>query len=204
MLRGELHPNFISWSICNVNRPLLVLIRVLNTFMLLAAIGLSVLFMIMDWPKPLRAVTGPLWVMGFCGLIASASGMCMFLHFKNRKQLRPWEQPTDIETESFRRSKRHLRKNTADSVMSFVDPLRKESLQTFGPRNDFSEEDWVATYDKKSWVSKIFDPTVPIENRHVIVLQDGVIAGSILWGTLLGVAVTAGLVFLPSLKEILR
>ncbi|CAI4217278.1 unnamed protein product [Parascedosporium putredinis] len=203
VLRGELHPNFIHWSISNSNRALMFLIRGANTFMLLQ-----------PWPSTSSSSS---WT----GLGSGASSPVRCGSWRSvASSRRPaacacfctsrigsscaWEQPSDIETESFRKSKRHLRKNTADSVMSFVDPLRKASLQSLGGKNDFSDEEWVSKYENKSVFARITDSTVPIQNRHVIVLQDGVIAGSMLWGTLLGVGITVGLIFVPSIPDMFR
>ena len=124
----------------------------------------------------------------------------MVLHLKGRRQLRPWEQGAELESGTL--SKRHLRKNTSESVLSYIDPLRKASLQTLGPKNEFWDEEWVRAYEKKWLYRRVVDGTVAVQNRHLTVLQDAVVAGSILWGSLIALLLTAGSVFVPELGMI--
>ena len=197
MLRGRLHPNFISWSISNSNRPLVIATRLLAALLLLLAAGLDAFLVLTDWSRLWRLACAPLWFTAFCGLIASASGLCMALHIRGRRQLRPWEQGVDLERGT--RYRRHVRKKTSESA---VDPLRKPSLQTLGPKNEFWDEEWVRTYERKWLFRRVFDGTVVVQNRHLAVLQDAVVAGSVLWGALIALLLTAGSVFVPELGMI--
>ena len=89
--------------------------------------------------------------------------------------------------------------NTGESAFSWVDPLRKANLKTMGPRNEFWDEEWVGAYEGKWLFSRVFDGTVAVRNRHLSVLQDAVVAGSVLWGALIALLLTAGSVFVPEL-----
>ncbi|KAL2112590.1 hypothetical protein VUR80DRAFT_7015 [Thermomyces stellatus] len=197
MLRGRLHPNFISWSISNSNRPLVITTRLLTVLLLLVTVGLDAFLILTELSRLWRLVCAPLWFTAFCGLIASGSGLCLVLHIKGRRQLRPWEQGGELESGTF--SKRHMRKNTGESVLSYVDPLRKPSLQTLGPKNEFWDEEWVRAYEKKWLYRRVVDGTVAVQNRHLAVMQDAVVAGSVLWGSLIALLLTAGSVFAPEL-----
>lgn len=199
MLRGRLHPNFISWSISNSNRPLVIATRLLAASLLLLTAGLDAFLIVTDLSRLWRLACAPLWFTAFCGLIASASGLCMALHVKGRRQLRPWEQGVDLEGGT---GKRHLRKNTGESVLSHVDPLRKPSLQTLGPKNEFWDEEWVRAYERKWLHRRVLDGTVAVQNRQLGVLQNAVVAGSVLWGSLIALLLTAGSVFVPELGMI--
>ena len=201
MLRGRLHPNFISWSISNSNRPLVIATRLLTVLILLLAVGLNAFLILTDWSRLWRLACAPLWFTAFCGLIASGSGLCMALHLKGRRQLRPWEQGADLEGGGGL-SRRHVRKKTSESVLSYVDPLRKQSMQTLGPKNEFWDEEWVRAYEKKWLFRRVVDGTVAVQNRQLSVLQDAVVAGSILWGSLIALLLTAGSIFVPELGMI--
>lgn len=200
MLRGRLHPNFISWSISNSNRPLVLATRLLAALFLVLAFGLDAFLILTDWSRFWRLVCAPLWLTAFCAIIASGSGLCMVLHLRNRRQLRPWEQGADdLEDGGGHLSKRHLRKDTSESGLSYIDPLRKPSLQALGPRNEFWDDDWVAAYARKWLFRRVLDGTTAVQNRHIAVLQDAVVAGSVLWGSLIAMLLTAGSLFVPAL-----
>ncbi|SPO03443.1 uncharacterized protein DNG_06126 [Cephalotrichum gorgonifer] len=205
MLRGRLHPNFISWSISNSNRPLVIASRLLSVLLLLLAAGLDAFLILTDWSRLWRLTCLPLFFTAFCVIIASGSGLSLALHLRGARQLRPWEQAADVEAAAAAAgySKKHLRKNTGDSVLSFdADPLRKGSLRPLGPKNDFWDEEWVRVYEKKWLFRRVLDGTVPVQNRHVSVLQDAVVAGSVLWGSLIAILLTAGSIFVPALGYI--
>ena len=146
----------------------------------------------------------------------------MVLHFKNVRQLRPWEQEHDEEddthqdntipklsTDSRERTPSpggHSRKNNSVSstASSRLDPLRKESLQTFGPRNDYTREDsWRVAYRKKGVLDKMFDETVPVQNRALRMLQDRTVFFAVLWGGVGASVLTVGSLFIPARNLIL-
>lgn len=199
MLRGRLHPNFISWSISNSNRPRVIATRLLAALLLLT-LALGAFLILTDWSRFWRLVCAPLWFTAFCTMIASGSGVCMVLHLKHERQLRPWEQATDLESSTLRG---HMRKNTSESSLSYVDPLRKPSLRALGPKNEFWDEEWVRAYGKKWFFRRVFDGTTAVQDRRVRVLQDAVVAGSVLWGAVVAVLLTAGSMFVPELGIIL-
>lgn len=196
MLRGRLHPNFISWSISNCNRPLVIATRLLAALLLVVTLALDAFLIVTDWSRLWRLVCAPLWFTAFCAMIASGSGLCMVLHLKNKRQLRPWEQAADLESATPRG---HKRKNTSESSLSYVDPLRKGSLRALGQKNEFWDEEWVGAYGKKWLFRRVFDGTAAVQDRRVRVLQDAVVAGSVLWGAVVAVLLTAGPIFVPAL-----
>lgn len=196
MLRGRLHPNFISWSISNSNRPRVIATRVLGALLLIVTLGLDAFLMMTGWSRFWRLVCAPLWFTAFCPMVASGSGVCMALHLKSKRQLRPWEQAADLESATLRG---RMRKNTSESTLSYVDPLRKESLRALGPKNEFWDEEWVRAYGRKWLFRRVFDGTTAVQDRRVRVLQDAVVAGSVLWGAVVAVLLTAGSMIVPAL-----
>lgn len=95
-----------------------------------------------------------------------------------------------------------MRKNTSESTLSYVDPLRKGSLRALGPKNEFWDEEWVRAYGRKWLFRRVFDGTVEVQDRRVRVLQDAVVAGSVLWGAVVAVLLTAGSMIVPALGVI--
>ncbi|KAK3683997.1 hypothetical protein B0T22DRAFT_538968 [Podospora appendiculata] len=93
--------------------------------------------------------------------------------------------------------------STTTSITSttsrIVDPLRKTSLQTFGPRNDYAQEEaWAASYQRKTVLAKIFDETAPVQNESLRLLQDRTIFFAVLLGGLGATALTVGSLFAPA------
>lgn len=98
----------------------------------------------------------------------------------------------------------HRRKDTTSSSVtavssssSRVDPLRKASLQVFGPKNEFDTEPWVAGYKRKAWLRKVFDETVPVQSKALLMMQDRVVFSAFLWAGLVATGLTVVSLFIP-------
>jgi hypothetical protein len=203
VLRGRLYPNFIQWSISNSNRPLVIFLRLLSGLLFFLGVGLEALFVLSSWSPLWRISSFPLFFGAFAIMITSASGMCLLLHFTTKRQLRPWEQASDLEEGRMKMSSEKNAKYLdheilRDMRMGSVDPLRKASLQTFGPKNEFADEEWVAAYEKKWLFRRIVDVSVRNHNNYIRVLQNSVVASAVLWGGLIAVALCASCYFIPS------
>jgi len=197
------------------------------------------------------------WWPGVTVLLAALRGVCVVLHWRYTRQLRPWEQDNDLDNGSrtgehivynhggqvdieddegdttpfkekacpisgvvdavvvtAKKHHHHSRKNTQASSVSLssigslgADPLRKTSMQFFGPRNyDTTDEEawrWQGVYEKKSIVEKIFCPRngngcVPVQNSSVRLVQDKVVLFAVIWGGVVSAAMTVGSLFIPS------
>jgi hypothetical protein len=96
-LRGQSHPNFIRWSICNGNKPRVVFVRAMAfshvIFGFLIAIPLTLSRASRWW----RIFAAPVWWFGLSGLIAAYRGVCVILHKGHGRHLRPWEQDIDSD-----------------------------------------------------------------------------------------------------------
>ncbi|KAL2147853.1 hypothetical protein VTI28DRAFT_3331 [Corynascus sepedonium] len=175
-----------------------------------------------------RAVCVVLWWPGLTVLVAAARGVCIVLRARGRaRQVRPWEghdvldwagisgdgvgggeEKSDFGLEGRRGEeawREHKRAGTEDSAFSLassaasmLDPLRKPSLQVFGPANDYSGEPWSTRYDAKSVWSKVFDETVVVQNKALVMWQDRTILFAFLWGGAGAVALTVISLFVPS------
>lgn len=175
-----------------------------------------------------RALCVVLWWPGLTVLVAAARGVCIVLLARGRaRQVRPWEdhdvldwagisgdgvgggeEKSDFGLEGRRGEeawREHKRAGTEDSAFSLassaasmLDPLRKPSLQVFGPANDYSGEPWSTRYDAKSVWSKVFDETVVVQNKALVMWQDRTILFAFLWGGAGAAALTVISLFVPS------
>ncbi|KAM0276876.1 hypothetical protein ACHAQH_006294 [Verticillium albo-atrum] len=204
LLRGHLHPNFIRSSIANTNRPTTHVLR-LSAWLLLmlgfcAAAALNLCTARYALSRYWRLAPFALWAPGFAILVAAADGLSLSLYFAGRRQLRPWEaQPTPSELEDASwRGRRATRRATAAAAPMGGDPLRKPSLRTFGPGNEFRSEGWVRAYAKTALWWRIFETTRPVGEGEVRVLQDGVVIAAFIWAFVLAGGLAAGSVFVPA------
>ncbi|KAK3293257.1 uncharacterized protein B0H64DRAFT_476820 [Chaetomium fimeti] len=88
--------------------------------------------------------------------------------------------------------------SSASSTASRVDPLRKPSLQVFGPANEYAGEAWRAEYEAKGVVNRVFDETVVVQNKALKMWQDRTIFVALLWGGAGAAALTVVSLFVPS------
>ncbi len=220
-LRSHSHPNFIRWTRSNGSHSRIIFLRLLGALLVLLGLALDTVLILSRQTHYLRILCILLWWPGLTVLIAACKSLCVVLHFHGARQLRPWElfsdadqdleQTTDDDASSISNLKQkekspfyhHSRKDTQSSLSSSLnnnrgaDPLRKTSLQTFGPKNDYSREPWVATYRRTSIFQRIFGETAVVRNHALRLLQDRAIFFSILWGGLMASTLTAASLFAP-------
>ncbi|KAF2773586.1 hypothetical protein EJ03DRAFT_347562 [Teratosphaeria nubilosa] len=166
-LRKQAHPNFIRWTICNGNRPRVVFARGLGVFGIIAGLIADLLITLSHASRPWRVLPFILWFIGIATLIAAWKGMCVVLHGLHHRHLRPWElfsdEPDDMMDEQ-RRSQ---------------DTLVNDS------RNSFEDEPWIAKYDKRNIIRKVFDRQIWIQEPALRQIQDTIFLQAVLAGFIL-------------------
>ena len=95
----------------------------------------------------------------------------------HHRHLRPWELFADED----------------DS--SSVYELKKGSFDSLGSTNSYEDEPWVAKYDKRNVIRKVFDREVWIQEPALRQIQDTIFLQSIL-GAILGTAIFMA-IFIP-------
>ncbi|KAI0137244.1 hypothetical protein BJ170DRAFT_678095 [Xylariales sp. AK1849] len=204
VLRGQSHPNFIKWSLSNCNRPRVVLVWGLSAILILLGFVLATLLVLSSLSPYLRLLATPLWCLGFSKSIAARHGICVILHFNAKRNLRPWEQFEDEEMaggnkEARKGAHKHKRSDADSSITSSrLDPLRKQSLQSFGSANSFESEPWVGIYHERPVWKRIFDVTILAQNRPLRAMQDRIVLKAALCGSFGASALGLGSVFIPS------
>ncbi|MCJ1289016.1 hypothetical protein MMC34_000548 [Xylographa carneopallida] len=176
-LRHQAHPNFIRWSICNGNRPRVIFARGLGIGGIVAGIITALLITLSGASRGWRAISAIGFMIGIATLIAAWKGMCVVLHGMHHRHLRPWELFAEED----------------DS--SSVYELKKGSFDSLGSTNSYEDEPWVAKYDKRNIIRKIFDREVWIQEPALRQIQDTIFLQSIL-GAVLGTAIFMA-IFVP-------
>ncbi|KAI5846150.1 hypothetical protein BZA05DRAFT_407083 [Tricharina praecox] len=154
LLRFQSHPNFVRWSICNGNKPRVVFAVCLGIFLILAGLLASIIITVVggDANRGWRAIGAIGWLLGAATLYAGLKGMCVVLHGRHRRHVRPWELWSDCQDTEMK-----------DSKLSF---------ETLGTRNSYEDEPWIARYRKRTLLRKIFDREVWIEEPALRQIQD--------------------------------
>jgi hypothetical protein len=211
-LRSHSHPNFISWATSNGNRPRILFLRLIGFFIVFLGMLLDTILILSRQSHFLRITCLALWWPGLAILIAACNRLCVVLHFYGERQLRPWELFNDIEEKGLPDDdssislpekhksggfRKHSRMNTSVSSLG-ADPLRKSSLQTFGPKNDTADEQWAWQYQSQCLMQKIAGETTPVQNTALRLLQDRTVFLAVLWGGLLASVLTAASLFVPA------
>ncbi|KAL2882345.1 hypothetical protein SGCOL_002083 [Colletotrichum sp. CLE4] len=209
LLRGNLHPDFIRHSMANANRAATNLLRLLGVALLSLGLGLDVALILSSFSRYYRLLSTPFLFSGLAILVAALDGVSLSLHIARRRHVRPWEVP-DLEAGRWhgnnggvnQKKERvpHRRAATSESVAGAVDPLRKPALSTLGAENylSFRGEEWVSAYERRWLWRRVFERSRASRNKHLRILQDGVVAGAVLWASLATIGVGVGSVFIPS------
>lgn len=210
-LRGQSHPNFIRWSICNGNRPRVFFVRTMGVSNTIIGFVMAILLVLSSVSRWWRIFAGLQWFLGITTLIAAYKGLCVIMHQSHNRNLRPWEQILEEEADeesgrnSFESSSQRriqLATRTGDDHDKKTDGIsicQTSTLSSFGPKNDTSEfeEKWGSIYKKKNLVRKIFDKTVWTQDENLRLLQDKIVMGAIAWSFIITVPLTAIFVALP-------
>lgn len=91
----------------------------------------------------------------------------------HHRHLRPWELFGD-ETEA-----------SSDYA------LKKESFDSFGSSNSYEDEPWVAKYEKRNIIRKIFDREVWIQEPALRQIQDTIFLQALLTAFVISAIITA-------------
>jgi hypothetical protein len=169
-LRCQAHPNFIRWTICNGNRPRVIFARGLGIGGIVAGLLIAIILTLSSAGRAWRVISLLGFVIGISTLIAAWKGMCVVLHGMHHRHLRPWELFTsDDEPQGY------------DAKMDSNDTLGSHASS-----NSWEDEPWVAKYEKRNVVRKIFDREVWIQEPALRQIQDTIFLQAILGSLIIG------------------
>ncbi|KAF1977821.1 hypothetical protein BU23DRAFT_564684 [Bimuria novae-zelandiae CBS 107.79] len=182
-LRCQAHPNFIRWTICNGNRPRVIFARGLGIGGIVGGFIAALLITFSGAVRAWRVLSLIGFMIGISTLIAAWKGMCVVLHGMHHRHLRPWElfasddEPAgsiDIKSDSY------------------------ESLVCIGSSNSYEDEPWVAKYEKRNIVRKVFDREVWIQEPALRQIQDTIFLQAILGATVISFIIVGIFCAVPS------
>ncbi|KAF1999091.1 hypothetical protein P154DRAFT_577244 [Amniculicola lignicola CBS 123094] len=172
-LRCQAHPNFIRWTICNGNRPRVVFARGLGVGGIVGGLIAAILITLSSAGRAWRVLSIIGFLIGISTLIAAWKGMCVVLHGMHHRHLRPWELfTTDDEPSGF-----DMKSDSYDSIA------------TQDTSNSYEDEPWVAKYDRRNVVRKIFDREVWIQEPALRQIQDTIFLQSLLGAFILSITI---------------
>lgn len=210
MLRGQSHPNFIRWSICNGNKPRIFFVKGLGHANIMAGFIIAVVMTLSHLNRWYRIFAMIPWLIGFATIVASYKGLCIIMHHNHKRNLRPWEQGgADIERSVSRSTYATMttagsRTAQLSSKLCSYDNLgdhkdRSTSIEMYISNNAWENEKWVEDYEKKPLLRKIFcEENVWTQDETLRVLQDKIVLGAHLWSWIITLPLTVAFVALPS------
>ena len=198
-LRGQSHPNFIRWSICNGNKPRVMFVKTSGYVHVVGGLILALLLILSHLARWWRFFCFPLFFVGFDIAVAAWKGLCVIIHTNHHRALRPWEQFSDgASVSSFDGAGEDEANLSTDDVFSMNSRTRKGiSLDTFGTSNSFTHELWVEKYAKKPIIQKVFAKSIWVQDETIRLLQDKIVMQSHVWALLITIPLTAFVVALP-------
>lgn len=178
-LRHQAHPNFIRWTICNGNPPRQRFAQGLGVGGIIGGIVYGIVITLSGAHRGWRALAFLGFFIGIATLFAGWKGMCVVLHGMHHRHLRPWELFASDDSSS----------NDYD--------LKKGSFDTLGSANSYEDEPWVAKYDKRNVIRKIFDREVWIQEPALRQIQDTIFLQALITGFLVGAVLTGRFALTP-------
>ncbi|KAL8661978.1 MAG: hypothetical protein Q9202_005104 [Teloschistes flavicans] len=173
-LRHQAHQNFIRWTICNGNRPRVIFARGLGIGGIVGGILAAVLIVLSDAGRGWRVLSAIGFGIGIATLVAAWKGMCVVLHGMHHRHLRPWELFAEDDD--------------ASSAME----MKKGSFDSLGSSNSYEDQPWVAKYEKRNLIRKVFDREVWIQEPALRQIQDTIFVQALL-GSLVLTAICVGI-----------
>jgi hypothetical protein len=100
-LRGQAHPNFVRWSICNGNKARIVFSKGFALQAIFMGFVVAILLILSHRSRWWRLWCFVFWLEGLGCYIASYRGLCVLLFvLGHARDLRPWEQDDPSATSS--------------------------------------------------------------------------------------------------------
>ncbi|KIX99106.1 uncharacterized protein Z520_05567 [Fonsecaea multimorphosa CBS 102226] len=175
-LRHQAHPNFIRWTICNGNKPRQAFARFLGVAGIVGGIVYGIVITLSSANRGWRALAFLGLFIGIATLFAAWKGMCVVLHGMHHRHLRPWELFGDEDEASSE---------------------KKTSFDSLGSSNSYEDEPWVAKYEKRNLIRKIFDREVWIQEPALRQIQDTIFVQALITAFVIGAITTAIFLAVP-------
>lgn len=202
-LRGQSHPNFIRWSICNGNKPRVFFVRTMGIQHTIFGFIIAIILTLSHVSRWWRIFAATQWFIGITTLIAAYKGLCVILHASHMRTLRPWEDDASIHSATTDLEMGNKRASKTPMTLQLSEKLNNgtiKNLSTFGAakRTSGEIEEWERSYSEKPLIKKIFDKSTWTQDETLRLLQDQIVLGAQVWGAILTVILTVIFVALPA------
>lgn len=97
-LRGQAHPNFVRWSICNGNKPRIFYVRTFGVTHMAVGLLIGLLLVLSSASRWWRFFMMPVLFLGTTTMIAAYKGLCVVLHRGHKRTLKPWEDEDSVNS----------------------------------------------------------------------------------------------------------
>ncbi len=197
ILRTEAHPNFIRWSICNGNKPRTIFLRCFGATVLTLGFLSAILLTLSSASRWWHIFVALAWWFGITNLIAAYKGLCILLHRRRTRNVRPWEVCDDEDGVNL------IREGDGSSVngstVSYADTKSRwpVKMEVFGSSNGSLRDYWMDKWQRKSLWRKIFDKKVKVHEQGLALIQDKIVRQAEAWALIITIPLTAGFVALP-------
>lgn len=201
-LRGQSHPNFIRWSICNINQPRILAARSIAIAHVAAGVIIGVFLVLSGQSRWWRLFSGALFLVGFSTGVAAHKGICVAIQFGHTRTLRPWEQFGDNMSSTYLMEAldEDWGLSTDDHTITAHRFEKGVLFDPFGTPNSQQYDIWADRYKKIPLMRKIFPPQVWIQDQTIRALQERIVVQSYLWSICITAPLTTLFLVLPECK----
>ncbi|MCJ1462570.1 hypothetical protein MMC07_001172 [Pseudocyphellaria aurata] len=196
-LRNRAHPNFIRWSICNGNMPYVFSLRAFAIMNITIGCIIAILITLSSLSRWFRIIAAVEWWVGITNIIAAYQGLCVLLHKRHTRQIRPWEIDETHDTRGRSSDDVEASYHGGDLEYSEAKSRWPVRMEVFGPANNYLKESWIEKDRRKSAWSKIIRKKVRVEERGLRILQNRIVLHAMLWALMITFALTTMFVVLP-------
>ena len=197
-LRNQTHPNFIRWSICNGNRPRTIFLRSFAVMNIMISFLIAIVLTLSSRNRYWRTFAALEWWFGITNLIAAYRGLCVFLHRRHTRNVRPWES-----ADGDHRSKHppdDEEANLGTLSLKYEDTRTRwlVKMEIFGAVNNYSGEPWVEKEEQKSLWRRISDRKITVQPGGLSIIQNRIIRQAEAWALIITIPLTIVFVALPN------
>ncbi|KAF2137323.1 uncharacterized protein K452DRAFT_302080 [Aplosporella prunicola CBS 121167] len=97
-LRGQSHPNFVRWAICNGNQPRVFFVRTMGVTHIAGGLLIGIILALSSASRWYRLLMFPVLFLGITTMIAAYKGLCVILHKTHTRNVKPWEDARSLNS----------------------------------------------------------------------------------------------------------
>ena len=197
ILRKEAHPSFIRWSICNGNKPRTIFLRGLGATVLTLGFVTAVLLTLSCASRWWRIFAALPWQFAITNLIAAYQGLCVLLHRRRTRSVKPWEVGDDEDGINLIQGDNASSMNCSTISYTNMKSRWPVKMEVFGSSNGSLKDHWMGKWQKKPLWRKVFDKQVKVNEKGLALVQSKIVRQAEAWALIITIPLTAAFVALP-------